>query len=387
MKIKKIWLAGFLLLISGLFFAACEEVTQPTYGPDNPDPNPTGLVPATLDSISPGTAFFSEEVKIYGKDFNTDPSYNLVTFSGKRASVTAASGTELTVMTPGFIGETVDVKVAIKGSEFWSDPVEFIFKSLPETHDLKVIDEEINWAMGIAVDDAENVYIGSAADSNIYKITPDGTKSEFVSVPILGHIHFGPEDYLYVCERDDGKIVRVSPDGSSVEDVVEVSNPLDFDWDANGVMWIVLADSAVQAMGTDGNLSEVTLIPGIKNCRVFGDYLYVSIIWDGLIVAYKINGTTLEGPEIEHEIDVPVSFDFAANGLMIFARAWDTSLYTLFSDGSEGAALYEEEMMTPMRYMVWHNKSIYVVYPGGGEVGMAMKAYIGLEQAPRYGQQ
>jgi len=41
--------------------------------------------------------------------------------------------------------------------------------------------------------------------------------------------------------------------------------------------------------------------------------------------------------------------------------------------------------MTPMRYTAFKGKNCYFVYPGWGDVGGVMKAYIGVEQAPDYG--
>jgi sugar lactone lactonase YvrE len=389
MKIKITWLVGALLLIFGLFFIACEGPDQPTYDADNPDPNPTGKDPATITALNPTTGYFSEVVTITGQDFDPVLTNNQVRFGSKFGTITNATATELTVLTPGIIGEEVDVEVAITGSEFWSNPIQFAFKPLPEIDTLEVIDEEISWPNGIAVDTEENVYIASVNDEIIYKITPEGTKSEFVSIPLSGHMHFGPDGYLYVCQQWEGKIVRVSADGSTVEDVVEVSDgdgPIDFDWDANGDMYIISNWAGVYKY--DGStVTEVASLGSPKCVRVFNGSLYVSDVWEGTIWRFDITDGGLENQEAMIQSSSISTFEVASNGLIIFAFAWETSLYTLFSDGSQGPLLYEEEMMTPMRYMVWHDKSIYVVYPGWGDVGMAMKAYIGLEQAPRYGPQ
>jgi hypothetical protein len=385
MKIKIIWLVGALLLILGLFFVACEAPDQPTYDSSN-DPNPTGLDPATVTSVNPTSAYFSEQIVITGEDFNPDPEHNVVSFGTRVGTILEVSETQMTVVTPGIIGETVDLEVAITGSEFWSDPVSFTFKPLPEADSLAVLDEEIDWQNGIAVDSESNVYIGSVNDGAIYKITPDGNKSEFVSTPINGHMHFAPNGYLYVCQQGEGKIVRVSPDGSSVEDVVEVGSPIDFDWDENGDMYIVSNWSGISKF--DGStVTELASMDNPKCIRVFNDQLYVSDVWNGMIVRFDITDSGLENKTALIESNSISTFEIANNGLIIFAFAWQTSLYTLFSDGSLGPLLYEERMMTPMRYMVWNDKSIYVTFPGWGGIGMSMKAYIGLTQAPRYGPQ
>jgi hypothetical protein len=386
MNIKTIRMIGVLILALCLVFVSCEGPDQPVYDADNPDPNPTGGEAATVSSVEPASDFFAATVKVKGTGFNTDPDNNVVNFGNRVGTVTEASATELTVILPGIIGETVDTRVAVSGSEFWSNKVDFEFKALPESHELTTIDEEINWPNGVAIDADDNVYIGSAGDGVIFKITPTGEKSEFATVAVNGHIHFGPSGYLYVCAKDEGKIVRISPDGATIEDVVELENVVDFDWDENGDMYLLGNDAGVFKFA-DGSVTQLAEIGSSKNLRVFDGGLYVSDIWEGTIWRFDITADGLENQEAVYEGDSPSSFDLAANGLMIFAEAWDISLFTMFSDGSLGPAMYEEEMETPMRYMVWHKKSIYVVYPGWGEVGKTLKAYIGLEQAPRYGKQ
>jgi hypothetical protein len=386
MKNKILWFAGASLLSLALVFVACEGPDQPVYDSDHPDPNPTGKNPATITAINPASGYFSETVTITGTNFNPDPTKDLVKFGNRVGTIVNATSTELTVITPGIIGDSVDVSVAIAGSEYWSDPVGFFFKPLPETNDLQVIDEEISWPNGVAIDADENIYIGSANDEMIYKITPDGDKSEFAPALIHGALHFGPGGYLYVCQKDEGNIIRISPDGSTSEDVVDVENPVDFDWDADGNMYIVSDESAV-SLFADGTLTELAEVSTAKNVRVFENSLYVSAIWDGTIWKFDITPDGLENQEAVYEGDSPSSFDFASNGLMVLAEAWEISLYTLFQDGSMGPLMYEEELETPMRYMVWHGKSLYIVYPGWADVGKTLKVYIGLEQAPRYGEQ
>jgi len=389
MKIKIIWLTGAFLLSLGMIFVGCEAPDQPVYDASNPDPHPTGKDPAIISNINPTSGFFGEEITINGDGFDLEPSNNMVRFGQKIGTVISATETELTVLTPGVIGDTAAVAVAITGSEYWSNSMPFTFNNLPEEYNLEMIDEEITYPNGVAVDADENVYIGGRADEVIYKVTPSGEKSEFASVPVIGHIHFGPDDYLYVCEMWEGKIVRISPDGNTIEDVIEVESPVDFDWDENGNMFIASNDAGVYVLDSSGSLGELIEIGTTKNVRVFGNQLYISRIWEGVIEAYEITGTSLDvdNPQTIYEGDSPASFDIAGNGFILLAEAWDTSLYPLFQDGSLGDPLYEGEMMTPMRYMVWRNKSIYVVYPGWTDVGGIMKAYIGLEQAPRYGQQ
>ncbi len=119
-----------------------------------------------------------------------------------------------------------------------------------------------------------------------------------------GAIHFGPSGYLYVCEQGEGKIVRISPDGGTIEDVVEVGDPIDFDWDANMNMYIVSNWSGISKY--DG--SEVTELASIDNgkcIRIYEDNLYISDIWNGTIWKFDITADGLENQEAVYEGDSP----------------------------------------------------------------------------------
>lgn len=371
-----------LTCIFGLLWMSCQTPNQPEYGPDNTDPNPTGESAATITGITPGEGYLKENVTIQGAGFNTTPEFNFVAFGNKVGIVQSATASELIVTTPNIAGETVSVKVAIKGSEFWSNQVDFTFKTA-----LNVIAEEFPWPMGVEAGDDGNVYVGSAGDEVIYKIAPDGSQSVFAEVAPSGAIGWGPEGYLYCAQSWEGKIVRISPDGGTVEDVVESGAAVDFDWAENGNMYILRNWGEGIDMYDGSSVIHVADYDGeTKSCRIYGDYFYCSVIWNGEILKYPITAAGLGEPEVIYEGDSPVGIEMDSEGTLYFTEAWETTLYAMGPDG-EIEALFEGELMTPMRYLTFHGKFIYIVYPGWGDVGQIMNAYIGVDQAPNWGLQ
>jgi sugar lactone lactonase YvrE len=367
-----------------LIFLGCKAPENPTFGPENPDPNPTGLAAATITSVDPAEGFLKDVITITGSGFNTTPAFNLVQFGNRTGVVLAATATELSVQTPNLSDETVPVRVAIKGSEFWSNPMSFTFKPT-----LSIIDEEISWPKGVAVDDSDNVYVGSGNDGIIFKITPDGHKSEFAHVTVDGSIHFGSGGYLYVCDQGNGKIVRVSPDGGTIADYVVTDGlaVIDFDWDAAGNLYLVANDSGIVKYGTGGTFSAAADLVSPKSCRVFQNYLYVTDIWKTKSVwRYEITASGLENGEIIYTNgdSPPAGLEVDSEGTVYISEAWDVHILAIKTDG-DTEILYDGEMATPMRYLTFHQKTIYAVYPGWGDVGTVYAAYIGVEQAPRYG--
>jgi len=369
-----------LLFLIGVVFIACEAPDQPTYGEDNPDPNPTGESAPTLNSITPQEGYLKQIVTIQGSGFNTVPEYNFVAFDKKEAEVISATETQLEVKTPNIADTTVNVKAAVKGSEFWSNTLEFTFKSV-----LAVITDEINWPMGVEADDQGNVYVGSAADEVIYKFDSEGNRTVFAEVPVSGSIGWGPGGYLYVAQSWESKIVRVSADGQTVEDyVTDAGSPVDFDWDSNGNMYICANDAGFKMYDgtTVTHLSDIS--GGAKSCRVYGSAVYLTNIWGGQIMKFPITDGGVGSAEIVYEGDSPVGLEIDAEGTLYFSEAWETTLYTLAQDGSS-ESLFDGQLMTPMRYFTFHNKKLYIVYPGWADVGKVMSIYIGVEQAPNHG--
>ena len=378
---KVMWVVGLLFMI-GLMLVACKGPLQPTYDEGNPDPNPTGGQAAAITSVNPNEGYLREDVTIQGSGFNPLPDLNFVAFGTKTGTVVTASATQLVVTTPAIAGQTVKVKVAIKGSEFWSNQVDFTFKEA-----VNWVADDINWPMGVEADDAGNVYVGSAGDEVIYKIAPDGTQSEFAAVPPSGAIGWGPDGYLYVAQSWEGKIVRISPDGSTIEDYVESGAAVDFDWASNGNMYILRNWGEGIDMYDGTTVTHVMDYDGEnKSCRIFGDYFYMCVIWNGTIVRFPITSDGLGDEEVVYEGDSPVGLEFDAEGTMYFTEAWETTLYTIKADGTE-EALFVDELLTPMRYLTFHNKILYIVYPGWGDVGEVVSAYIGVDQAPNWGLQ
>lgn len=382
MKAKSILLlfSSFCLLI----FLGCEAPENPVFGPDRPDPNPTGMPAATITAVTPTEGFLRDVITIEGSGFNTTPEFNLVQFGNRTGVVVAASATELSVQTPNFSDATVMVRVAVKGSEHWSNEMSFTFKPT-----LTVVDEEISWPKGIAIDAGGNVYVASGNDEIIFKITPTGEKTEFAHLAVDGSMHFGPNGFLYVCNQGEGKIMRVSPDGGAIEDYVVTDGlaVVDFDWDVAGNVYLVANDSGIVKYDAGGTFSAAADLGSPKSCRVFQNYLYVTDIWDtGSVWRYEITASGLENGEIiyTNEDSPPTGLEVDDEGTVYISEAWDVHILAIKTDGST-EILYDGELATPMRYLTLHNKTMYAVHPGWGDVGIVYAAYLGVGQAPRYG--
>ena len=371
------------IIIATMFLIiGCEKIEHSIYGPDSPDPNPTGSIPASITDITPSEGYLKDIVTITGSGFSATPEDNLVSFGQMVGKVMAATTTSLQVETPTLTGQTVEVKVAIKGSEFWSNSGEFTFKDA-----VGYVTTDINWPMGVDADTDGNVYVGSAGDGVIYKFDPNGDMTVFAEVEPSGAIRFGPENWLYDCQSWEGTVTRVSPDGSTIEEYAAVDAALDIDWDSAGNTYVLQNyGGGIVRIDPSGNQTQVIdegVYGGeIKSCRIFGDYLYFTEIWGSTIWRVDITTSGLENPTAVYEGDSPVGIEIDENGTVYFTEAWETTLYTLNPDDMSVGSLFEEELMTPMRYLNFVHKILYIVYPGWGDVGEVMSVFIGIPQAP-----
>lgn len=219
----------------------------------------------------------------------------------------------------------------------------------------------------------------------IYRYASDGTVSDFAEVPVNGSIGWGPGGDLYVCEAGEGKIVSVSLDGQTITDIVELEGPRDFDWADNGNMYIIANGAILLFDGAE--VTELLYLEGeAKSCRVFADHLYVTEIWGSTIWKFPVTAGGIGEGEAIYEGDSPCALEVDSEGTVYFSEAWETTLHTIKADGSS-EDLFIDELLTPMRYFTFHGKFLYIVYPGWGDVGSALRVYIGVEQAPNYGMQ
>jgi len=282
MKIKKLLEIFCLPLIFAALFSSCDHDGELT---SYEDPNPANAGTPVLNLVNPANGVAGDTIVISGNGFNTNPAYNFVSFGTECGTVISSTNNELKVVLPNIQNKTVQVKVSVKGSVYWSNAADFVFRNVVE-----IIDEGIADPTGVAVDEYGNVYVGSIADRTIYKITTDGQKSVFVSdVDVDGAIHFGPNNYLYACMQNSNKIVKISADGSVVEDFLAApGNPIDFDWDKNGNLYVVMNWDGIYKADSDGNLTSVASVSDALTCRVFEDFLYVCNSWSGNVIKFSI---------------------------------------------------------------------------------------------------
>jgi hypothetical protein len=356
-------------------YSGCDAPNDPKYD-NTTDPNPTGKTAAVIESVFPEAAFPGEELTIYGSGFDPNPIHNMVAFGTKVAKIISASETELIVQAPDIINEIVIVRVAVKGSEFWSNEFEFRFWDV-----VTMLTDQIPDPTGADMDDEFNTYVGSKADQRIYKIDIEGAVSVFAEgVPVNGAIKFGAERNLYVATT--AGVSKIAPDGNTIESFVSLNNVLDFDWDQSGNLYLLVANG-VHRYDIGGTITRVTTNNAASGVRVYDDHVYVAEQWLGRVQRYRITDTGVE------HVDIPFRYTSALSGLEIdqngklYIGAWFRTYLLAANSVDDYDQLFEEELPTNIARLNYFGKSIIAVQTGA--TGTVYRLYIGINGAPKYG--
>jgi|GEM_PF-3040761 len=375
-------IATVLLMCAILLIIACDPPNHPTYGPDNPDPNPAGRQAAVINELDPVAGFRFQEITIRGSNFDTNPQKTLVAIGNHYVTKLSLTENEIVVMTPDIVDDTVMVRVAVWGSEFFSNDVPFIFYDV-----ISVIDDEIVDPTGVTLDDDMNTYISSSADKAIYRITFDGQKSVHANLPVTGTLRMGAQNFIYAATASG--VSRVSTTASDVESYVTgVTNAMDFDWDANGDMYVINATGLYKRTSAGGSTLLVSNTR-FTSLRVFEEAVYVTEGSRRRVWKYPITPSGVGTAETRLLYTTVLhGLDFDENGhIYITMPQRDHFLEIDLND--EPTEWYPGRFPTGLRSLVYIDRSVYIVNPSAtaGTPGKVWRAYISVKQAPNYGVQ
>ncbi len=383
-------LAVFLLL-----FAAC----QYDYPPSLFDPNEKSKPqPVVTEVIPPDSAYAGVgTITIRGRNFSPKPEENLVFFNAQRAEVLQASETELVVKTPNLVADSILIKIAVHGAELFSEPVRYKLVAAVSEHG-KLLEGEV--AFGIAADREGNIFV-SIEGKRIKKITPAGKTSIFTNTTFLraNSMKMGPGDTLYAATAAGrARIIQtISPDGVGRTFVSLPGNPRDFDFDADGNIW-VSAFKDIYLVRPDGSRAKADSYPvDIEAVRVFEGYLYVGgkdeLSGEAKIWRSPIQGETLGEKEVFLDLaaanwlegaDV-LSLTFAKDGTLYLGTNHPKYGIFVVNANKEGEPLYPGLIEPQVYAMTWPaGNAIFAVvqFPGGSKI---IKVNVGKEGAPYYG--
>lgn len=395
-------LLGFMLLL-----VACKSYEDP---PLVFDPNATNGAAPVISSVEPQGAAFAgyTEIRIQGDNFSTRMQDNIVYFGNQLGQVTGASKTEIKVIPPNLIAENLTVQVVVAGA---------LEIAVFSPYELKSISNEygnftdLDLVYCLAVDLNENLYAdlrGQGASSNVFKIAPDGTKTQFgtTTFPQAIEMHIGPGAELYL-HRSLGNLLKIGAGGGASQPFSTLpSRTASFDFDENGNIFAAGNRSSVFVVNPSGapaNTGKFSLFD-VRSVRIFSGFVYVAALYlgtdptvprSGIWRAQILSATGTLGNE-ELVFDWANSGEFSAASFFALTFAQDGEIYVgtnhadpilrIKTDGSS-EALYKGLLGPNATHLVWGNGD-YLYMNRGSTQPENRRVYridMGKKGAPYYG--
>lgn len=381
-----------LTLASTLVIASCNPPSNPSYGDGRPDPFPTGGTPATVTSVTDNKGFAGDAIVITGSGFKTAPNQTMLNIGIATATITSITETEIQAIVPINASGDHRVRVATWGAEQWSNELNFTYLKDFLTFDLAIAN-----AVGIAVDDVGNLYIGSSNLNQILRLdVVDSTLSVFAAANVRGPMEFGPGGDLYYVSSTG--IDRVSADGATTTTVLTQASVQDFDWHSNGDLYFIIANRVRRISNgvVSGDLGTIT--QG-RRIRVYEGFVYVTEFTQLRVSKFEILDTGLLGARtVAFQSNTAIQgVEFDANGNMyisgytrdyVFKAAPDRE-----NDGVTTQIPSEEDRANPFRRITTTIGEIKLdgsvmyltqVVPNG-QISKIFRIFINEKNAPRHG--
>ena len=179
----------------------------------------------------------------------------------------------------------------------------------------------LNTPFGVATDAAGNVYAAALGDSNIKKVTPDGTITSLGSgLSFPTGLTVDAAGNIYVDETANHAVKKITPEGATTTLTTALSFPYGITVDAGGNIYV--ADNAtgtIERFNTSGG-AKTTLISGLVNptdvkTDVVGN-IYVAQGGNNIVTRFDKNGAN------------PVQISMGYTGLFGLAIGKAGYLYT-----------------------------------------------------------
>ena len=396
---KKIISINLILLMLGictLFLANCDN----DYPGSLYDDDYVSKVAPEIDEVIPAEFSFAGvgEIVIKGKNFSTNIEENLVFFGGTRAENISASATELTVKSPNVVSDSLAIKIAVHGSDLFSQPKSYSLKAAVSIVGNLAGKGEV--ASAIASDNEDNVYI-SIEGKQIKKVAYDGTPSLLADVTFLkaNSMKMGPDNLLYACFAAGRvkKIATIAQDGTEATFVSLSGVPSDFDFDINKNIWVAVGTD-LYLVKPDKSITNVKSfsIP-LGAVRVFNGFLYVSgsdeNTGESKIWKCEIQDETLGAEEVVLNIaeaswmqGVTVnSFTFDIDGKMYLATDNADAILIYTPEDESHAILFPDMFLPNITALNWGDDYLYAIQHLDDVTCNILKINVGKKGAPYHG--
>ena len=269
------------------FFVSCsEDVTPSLY-----DLSSQSIATPVITSITPpnqGLAGITP-LTISGSNFSATAKNNFVYFNGKPGTVLSATSTQLVVLAPNVVADTVLVKMAVLQSDKFSNI--YPYKLVTAWEEYYPFDPIAEKAYGIIIDNSGNLLV-NLFDIGIWKITPNKQKTLYIpkgNTQKWDNFRFGPANELYGARSARGiwKLVEnVAPASPWAAPSAGTLIALEFDNQQN--IWALNASNNLFRIKQDKTITSFPFTGVLRAIRIFDNAIYVGATKDNIEGVWKI---------------------------------------------------------------------------------------------------
>lgn len=349
------------------------------------DPNYESLPKPEITTVEPeeGGIAGVQDLVLKGNNFSGNLADIKVYFDGKKGTVLAATSTEITVKAAPVVGDSVTIKVAVKGA-YELGVYEKPYKLISATRELVGINNFVE-AYGLGCDNNENIYTLDGVNTRILKMThPDSNAIDLGDtepVAVATGMKIGPENYLYFVS---GIIIyRMPPAGGVKEDWMSTprnARIVDLDFDENDNIFAVGTGGRVVRVKQDQTQDVVYTFSDMQfnALKIYDGYIYMAGVYIGSDTTAVQAGIwrneildsegTLSEPEMYFDWasfagdDGPqiLCMTISEDGDILVGLDKDNAISIIHPDKTV-EALYPDILTAPITYMTWGNdKFLYI---------------------------
>ncbi|MBN1895496.1 IPT/TIG domain-containing protein [bacterium] len=273
MKTRRMPAAALMTLAALFLMTGCEyDGPRALYYETHPE-----TVTPVITQMTPAEAAAGAQVlTLSGENFSQVPANNLVYINGYACEITSQSPASITIRRPDRYGDSCRVKIvnteAIEFGLFEPYRIEQAYASFggfPQATEL----------LAMTVDRDENVYVFQKTPRTVYKVSPDGSKTELgTSSKAVTDAVPGPNGKIILL-MNHANIQAMNPSDGSEELWVTVTNKkVQYgDFDANGCFYAGGAGTDLIVVRPDLSFAASGQYPraNIHAIRVYGGCVYV----------------------------------------------------------------------------------------------------------------
>ena len=276
-----------IFILTLLCFASCSEDTTPSLT----EVFPESLSTPIITSIDPPDQALAGVTKltITGSNFSATAKNNFVYFNGRPGTVISATASQLVVLAPNVVADTVLVKISVLHSEKFSNIYQYkLATAWEEYYPFDPIAEK---AYGIIIDNNNNLLV-NLYDIGIWKVTPDKQKSLYIpkgNTQKWDNFRYGPGGELYGARSARGiwkLVANVAPASPWATPTAGTLAALEFDNQQN--LWALNASNNLLRFKQDKTITSFPFAGVLRAVRIFDNALYVGATKDNIEGVWKI---------------------------------------------------------------------------------------------------